>query len=110
MMLLAPLSRDAGGFGFCTNKKDSSAVFSSNDDADYKIILAAISDAAQRLDEIKRFDMPGFQPCADWVREMKRYGILPTYLPADAPIDYYAAERDYWKSLWYVPGPAVSKK
>jgi hypothetical protein len=109
MMLLAPLSRDAGGFGFCTNKTGVSDVFSSTDDADYKTILAAINDAAMRLDEIKRFDMPGFRPRTDWVREMKRYGILPETLDPNAPIDVYAVERKYWESLWYSPQGLLSQ-
>jgi len=75
-------------------------VFASADDADYKTILAMIQRAAKRLREIKRFDMPHFRPDPAWVREMKRYGILPPDLPADAPIDVYAAERAYWRSFW----------
>ena len=31
---------------------------------------------ANNLDEMKRFDMPGFQPRDAWVREMRRYGVL----------------------------------
>jgi hypothetical protein len=27
--------------------------------------------------EVKRFDMPGFHPRPEYVREMKRYGVLP---------------------------------
>jgi hypothetical protein len=32
---------------------------------------------------------------------MKRYGILPAALPADARIDVYASDPAYWQSLWY---------
>jgi hypothetical protein len=39
----------------------------------------------------------------DWVREMKRYGILPPDLKPLDSIDVYAAERNYWASLWYQP-------
>ena len=55
-----------------------------------------------RLDAVKRFDMPGFRPRVDWVREMKRYGILGGNA-ADA-VDFYGTERRYWESLWYRPG------
>jgi len=48
---------------------------------------------------VKRFDMPGFRPRDAWVREMQRFGILPA--SASGPIDSYAVERQYWKSLWY---------
>ncbi len=36
--------------------------FESKDDPDYQSILAHIRAAGQRLDTIKRFDMPGFIP------------------------------------------------
>ena len=48
--------------------------------------------------------MPGFVPRGDWVREMKRYGVLPAEAtPADIS-DVYAVERKYWESLWPQPG------
>ena len=47
--------------------------------------------------------MPGFRPLPSYVREMKRYGILPKDLAADADIDVYATDRAYWRSLWYKP-------
>jgi len=93
MLLLAPLSQGAGGYGLC-----KAAVFSSTSDSDYVGLLAYIDDAKHYLDQVKRFDMLGFQPREAWVREMKRFGI-----PLASPIDYYAAEREYWKSLWYKP-------
>ncbi len=47
--------------------------------------------------------MPDFRPRADWVREMKRYGILPAGLSPTAQIDCYATEQKYWQSLWHNP-------
>ncbi len=59
----------------------------------------------KNLDTIKRFDMPDFQPRPEYVREMKRYGILPpTFELGKHPIDIYATDQAYWKSLWYQPG------
>jgi hypothetical protein len=98
MLLLAPLARDAGGYGLCPGQ-----VFASSQDPDYVAILGGVREAARYLDTIKRFDMPGFVPRVDWVREMKRFGILPAAHNPDAPVDYYATERAYWKSLWYQP-------
>jgi hypothetical protein len=97
-ILLAPLSKRAGGLESCGR-----AVFADSRDADYTKILQAIRDAKQELDRIKRFDVPGFRPRAEYVREMKRYGILPADLPEGAPIDVYATERAYWQSLWHRP-------
>jgi hypothetical protein len=51
----------------------------------------------------KRFDMPGFVPRADWVREMKHYDVLPGCVEPRDVTDVYAVEQDYWKSLWHEP-------
>jgi hypothetical protein len=59
---------------------------------------------ADHFARVKRFDMPGFRPRIDWVREMKRYGVLPTDCDPAAPLDYYAVEQKYWRSFWYQPG------
>jgi hypothetical protein len=56
---------------------------------------------------MKRFGMPGFQPNQHYVRELKRYGVLPPDLdPAKDPIDMYQADRAYWRSFWYQPAIA----
>jgi len=34
---------------------------------------------------------------------MKRYGILPADWSPSRPVDVYATERLYWKSLWPQP-------
>jgi len=59
--------------------------------------------AKVKLDEIKRFDMPGFRPNEHYIREMQRYGILPVDLAPDATVDPYATDQAYWKSLWHRP-------
>jgi len=74
-------------------------VFATADDPDYRAILAHIDAARRKLNEIKRFDMPGFQPNEHYVREMKRYKILPSTLdPAADPVDPYDTDRRYWES------------
>jgi hypothetical protein len=109
LILLAPLSAEAGGYGLCRKRDDNGrlgeavTVFADTSDRDYQKILAMCRDGKRRLDEIKRFDMPGFRPTPGYVREMKRYGILPKDLPVDAPIDVYATDRAYWHSLWWRP-------
>ena len=58
----------------------------------------------EHLARVKRFDMPGFQPRRDWVREMVRYGVLPVGSESTpAALDPYAVEQRYWRSLWYGP-------
>jgi hypothetical protein len=110
LMLLGPLARSAGGYGTCQAQAKGAAgkpvpeVFADANDGDYQKLLSAIRDAKKWLDEHKRFDMPGFRPTEAYVREMKRYGILPpTFDPAKDPIDVYATDRAYWKSFWYNP-------
>ena len=105
LLLLGPLAKEAGGYGVCkTEASEPATVFSSIDDADYGILLAAVQETAKRLDTIKRFDMAGFRPRDAYLREMKRYGILTD--GAEQPVDPYALDQTYWESLWYQPGPS----
>lgn len=105
LLLLAPLATSAGGWSLCRDLKSNQPanVFPDTTNADYQTLLALCAAGRDQLARIKRFDMPGFRPRADWVREMKRYGILPsTFQPSD-PVDVYAAEQRYWRSFWYQP-------
>jgi len=113
LILLAPLSTGAGGYGSCWEPREDgverrpATVFADANDPDYRKILALCRAGKQRLEEIKRFDMPGFRPDPSYVREMKRYGILPLTLALDVPIDAYATDRAYWRSLWWRPKGSV---
>ncbi|HPD15851.1 MAG TPA: polysaccharide lyase family protein [Planctomycetota bacterium] len=116
LLLLAPLAANAGGYGLCKDPAKADeltgaalAVFANAQDADYQKLLTAIREAKAHLETIKRFDMPGFVPHPAWVREMKRYGVLPNDLPAEAPLDPYVVEQAYWKSLWHRPPPTQAK-
>jgi hypothetical protein len=110
LMLLAPLARDAGGLGLCRRRDQTAeanaaaAVFADTSDADYQRILALCRHGKRHLETIKRFDMPGFRPTASYIREMKRYGILPDSIANDAIIDVYATDRAYWRSHWWPTG------
>ena len=109
LILLAPMARDAGGYGLCKQQDENgragepATVFAGADDPDYQKILALCLQGKRHLEENKRFDMPGFHPTPTYLREMKRYGILPSDLPDDALIDVYATDRAYWRSLWWQP-------
>ncbi|MCP4455770.1 MAG: hypothetical protein GY809_30290 [Planctomycetes bacterium] len=65
--------------------------------------MTAIQDAKQYLEKIGRFNMPGFRPEPEYIREMKRFGILHADLQPDAPIDVYDTDRRYWESMWHRP-------
>lgn len=97
-LLRAPLGRAAGGLEAC-----GEVVFRDKDDPLYRQLLAAVEDAAARLREGKRFDMPGCRPNEHYVREMKRFGILPPDWGPEDPIDVYAVDRAYWDSFDYRP-------
>jgi hypothetical protein len=116
LFLLAPLSKQAGGYGICRPvgtkiDRPHEPVFKSASDADYKRMLDAIDDAKNYLTKIKRFDMPGFRPNVHYIREMKNYGVLPPkFNPSEDTIDPYKTDRKYWRSLQYRPRRAESVK
>ncbi len=105
LFLRAPLAKAAGGLGLCINTNNVQAVvFASKEDPAYRALLAMIDAGKTRLEEIKRFDMSGFEPRPEYLREMKRYGVLPaTYDPEKEPLDCYLIDRLYWDSFIYRP-------
>ena len=110
MLLLAPLARRAGGWGWCKPRskakphaKASPPVFADTADPDYRTLLANVEHMKRALDRMKRFDMPGFRPNVHYLREMRRYGILPKRLSPAGGVDAYAMDRAYWRSLWHQP-------
>jgi len=115
-VLVAPLAKSAGGWAVAeessqVNPDDTAAeephpvVFASTHDPDYRRMLAVVCEAKNELDTIRRFDMPGFRPNGDYIREMQRYGILPRNLKDTDPIDPYVVDQEYWKSFWHKPAP-----
>ena len=94
-LLLAPLAKEDGGYGACGQK-----VFNGKDDPNYQAILAGIQRTKQHLDEIKRFDMQGFVPRPQYVRELKKYEILPQNHSPQTVVNPYQLEQMYWRSLW----------
>jgi mono/diheme cytochrome c family protein len=110
LQLLAPLAATAGGYGLCRPDgvaPGQGAVLATIEDPDYRLLLAAIQETAGHLSRIKRFDMPGFRPRPEYVREMVRYGVLPAESAnPDATVDPYAAEARYWE---LVGAPVVGR-
>jgi hypothetical protein len=50
------------------------------------------------------YHVPAFRPNKHYAREMQRYGVLPADFDlATDPIDVYAVDQAYWRSLWYQP-------
>jgi hypothetical protein len=106
LLLLAPLAEAAGGWGLCRDPGSGQkvTVFEGIKDADYQALLAFCQAGKDQLNRIRRFDMPDFHPRPEWVREMKRFGILGPDVTAKSALDVYAVERLYWAALW--PRPA----
>jgi len=104
-LLLAPLSQQAGGWGLCKTSaggRSDTSVFATAEDPDYQDLLTSIQAGKAFLDRIKRFDMAGFRPNEHYVREMKRFGILPDEFDSDADaINVYEIDRAYWQSFWH---------
>ena len=97
-LLRAPLAKEAGGLGIC-----SRIVFESKNDPVYAQTLRSIQRTHQQLLAGKRFDMPGFRPNNDYIREMQKYGFVKKDLGPDELFDYYQAEREYFDSFYYDP-------
>jgi hypothetical protein len=98
VLLLAPLAKSAGGYQAC-----GEAVFKDTADSDYVTMLKSIEDAKAELERLTRFHMPNFRPPEAYIREMKRYGVLPESHELDEPINVYETDLKYWESLYPKP-------
>ncbi len=117
LMLLAPLSKEAGGLGLCRQRKfgdkpkedEAEApvanVFTSTDDADYQIMLAKMRDIKDWLiNDVKSVEFDTFVPNDAYIREMKNYGILDQdFDPETDPIDTFKWDQQYWQLFWHQP-------
>jgi hypothetical protein len=97
-LLLAPLAKAAGGYASCGE------VFKDTQDPDYQKLLAAIQSGKAILDAAPRYGTPDFKPNRQYVRELKRYGILPSGFDlAKDTLNVFEADQKYWRSLWHQP-------
>ncbi len=102
LLLLAPLAQQAGGFGSCRDADGQPVeVFRDTTDPGYQALLSMVQAGKNNLDKIKRFDMPGFQPTPQYMREMKRFGVASPDGTTDAGQDGYSLDRRYWQSFWH---------
>ncbi len=108
LLLLAPLAQPSGGLGSCLHADGTPAdVFADTNDPDYSTLLEMVAAGKRELANIKRFDMPDFQPTPQYLREMRRFGILPAEFPDSAPANGYELDQQYWQSLWYRPASVI---
>jgi hypothetical protein len=93
-VLLAPLAKAAGGWECCPG------VYKDRDDPHYQDQLARIRQAKELLDAEPRYATPGFKPNRQYLREMRRYGLLPED-SSDSPenVNVFQLDQRYWRSL-----------
>ena len=118
VQLLAPLAKKAGGYGACRQiirakkKADKitdkvASVFRSKDDPDYQTLLAAIQDAKALHETDPRWDTPGWKAPIEYIREMKRHGVIPeTFNRETDPLDPHEIDKRYWSAVsgHHLPG------
>ncbi|HEY3322785.1 MAG TPA: hypothetical protein VGP72_20185 [Planctomycetota bacterium] len=112
-LLLAPLAKSAGGWGCCVAGADATAaksqepraksqepgaVFKDTKDPDYVRLLESIRNCKAAIEAEHQFGTSAFKPNPQYIREMKRFGILaPTFDLSKDPIDVYATDQKYWE-------------
>jgi hypothetical protein len=95
-LLLGPLAKAAGGYGVCGD------VFRDTTDPDYGKLLAAIERGKAVFDQKPRYGQPGFRPNRQYIRELKKYGVLPkSFELGEEPFDVFEADQAYWRTFWY---------
>jgi len=97
-ILMAPLAKEAGGLGLC-----SEVVFKDKNDKDYVRMLQGIQESKKRLAQKPAWGEKGWKPNRQYIREMKRYGILNENFDIEKDeFDPFAVDQAYWKSMWSV--------
>ena len=105
-ILLAPLAKEANGYGRCGR-----TVFKDRNDPDFRKLLASIEKGKKLYDDRPPWGTPGWKPNPQYVREMKRFGILPEAFDlAKDNLDPFATDQAYWRSLWPYPQSAHSPR
>jgi hypothetical protein len=99
----APLASQAGGLGLC--KTDAGkAIFASTDEEGYTQLLGHVEKIRRALQSNPRYTMENFRLGPDYVREMKRYGVLPdSFDPDSTRFDPFAIDQEYFR-LFYPKG------
>ncbi len=111
LLLMAPLAKSAGGLGLCRPKKEKEqredfAVIESKDDPAWKLLEQVVTEAVQEHGGPRWFEEE-FAPRDFYVREMKRFEVLPEdYDPDTEDFDPYQIDAAYFRKLYeHGPGP-----
>ncbi len=99
LLLLAPLSKEAGGLGKCKDEK-TPAVFADKEDPDYIALKGEIEKIRDVCYPGGFHWQPGFRPLEMYYREMKRYGVLAPDVDSSTPLDPFEVDQKYYE-LFY---------
>ncbi len=91
-LLLAPLSKNAGGLELCKG-----GVFADKSDPDYQALRKEIEKVRDASYPRGFHLQPGFRGNPIYIREMKRYGVLPEDFDPDTPIDPFEVDQRYYQ-------------
>mgnify|MGYP006282265809 FL=1 len=124
LLVLAPLSREAGGYGRCRKMtiqdfdrkyrawnsefrgreptEPRAVVFEDKSDPDYEALLAELRRMSRHLKKRRTFPHTrNWRPVGDYLRAMKLYGVLPPgYEMGENPLDPFAIDEAYYR-LFY---------
>ncbi len=103
LLLLAPLSKEAGGLGRCKARKDQKLdgpVFASTQDPDYQALLAQIKRAGKAIGADDPHWDGDFVSLPGWYYEMRRFDVLPAEMPDQTPIDPFQVEQRYYRFFY----------
>lgn len=95
-VLLAPLAKEAGGWGTCPD------VFASKRDPDYQQMARAARNWQTQWQKSGVFGSLSFQVNRQYLREMVRFGVLPKGTPLNR-IDPYETDQKYWRMFHHQP-------
>jgi hypothetical protein len=106
-LLLAPLAVEAGGLGLCrdkdTQQRGEGSVFADKSDADYVALKAEIEKMRDICYPGGFHWKPGFRTNPIYIREMKRYGVLPSDFDPETPIDPWQTDQEYYELFYPRP-------
>ena len=95
-ILKVPLAKKAGGYTM-----NGKVVFKDKNDPDYKKMLAALRECKKIYNQRPKWARKGWSPSPQYIREMKRFGILPeSFDLAKDTLDPFVTDQQYWASLY----------
>ncbi len=105
-ILRQALAKDAGGLatvepGGKSSKKDHVILFRSTDDPGYQELKEDVEGLIDALHKIGWYGTTNWRPNEHYIREMKRYGVLPQEFDIEKdPFDPFETDRRYFEKIY----------